>query len=224
MIHKRNLTITAFVWAGIIAAAFLLFPKIYHGSLVGWYYLPTVVLAVIISHLSGGNPQSPSNPVGWSAFGVYTIFYWAVFLVVYVILLEFYLLRRVMHQLDDVKQNLASDRPDSRLAFDKIGQAITELEARRRRHFLLKPLDLPDFPSDQRHVLAAHAISRSANAGPVKAILKKLRKKLAAQTNPETAAALLGKLKGDATRLASQYDASKTRTDSGSSSQSPTGK
>lgn len=203
MIHKRNLTVTALVWAGIITVAFLIFPKIYHGA-VGWFYFPSVALAVIASKLFGGNPHSPSNALGWSTFAVYTIFYWAVFLVVYVIVLEFYLLRRVLHHLDDVKQNLTSDKPDSRKALDRIGQAIVELEAGRKKHFLLKPLGLPEFPADQRHLLAAHAMSTAGQIGPVKTLLKKLKVKLTTETSVDQAAVLLGKLKGDARTLISE--------------------
>jgi len=81
---------------------------------------------------------------------------------------------------------------------------VAELEARRRHHFLLQHLDLPDFPPDQRHLLGAHAITRAGQTGPVKRLLKKLRSKLAAQTSPLQADALLTKLKNDARDLASQ--------------------
>lgn len=223
MIHKRNLTITALVWAGIITIAFLVFPKIYHGA-VGWLYFPSLALAVIVSDLFGGNPHSPSNMVGWSTFAVYTVFYWAMFLVVYVILLEIYLLRRVLHHLEDAKNDLVTDRPDSKKALEKMGQAIVELEAVRRHHLLLKPLDLPEFPTGQRHLLAAHVISKNGDAGPVKALLKKLKVKLAAETSPEKAAVLLGKFKGDASASISEYEAAR-HSGSGSadpSSQTPT--
>lgn len=201
--HKRNITITALVWAAIITLAFLCFPRLYHG-IIGWLYFPTIVLAVAISHFFGGNPHSPSNTVGWSSFAVYTIFYWIVFLIVYVILLEIYLLRRVLRHLEDAKQILASDKPDSKKSLERIGQAIAELEARRRKHFLLKKLDLPDLPKSQYHLLAAHAIAKEGKSRPVKALLKKLQSKVAAQTNPQRAAILLARLKEDANTLVSQ--------------------
>jgi hypothetical protein len=136
---------------------------------------------------------------------VYTIFYWVVFLIVYVILLEIYLLHRVLHHLEDAKQNLTSDQPDSKKSLEKIGQAIAELEARRRRHFLLKKLDLPDLSQTQYHLLAAQAIIKEGKSRPVKALLKKLQGKVASQTNPQRAAILPAKLKEDANNFISQY-------------------
>jgi hypothetical protein len=202
MIHKPHLSIATLIWAFIVTSLLWFIPRLNHA--LDWLNFPALALAVIWSHFTGGNPHSPSNLVGWSAFAVYTIAYLLVLLILYATLWEIYLLHGVLHHLDDAKQNLTSEKPDSTQALANLGQAVAELEARRRRHFLLQHLDLPDFPPDQRHLLGAHAITRAGQTGPVKRLLKKLRSKLAAQTSPLQADALLTKLKNDARDLASQ--------------------
>lgn len=194
--HKRNLTLTALFWAAVVTAAFLIFPRIYHGT-IGWAYFPSLAISVVLSHLFGGNPHSPSTVTGWSAFAVYTIFYWVVFLIIYVLLLEFYLLRKVLDHLDDAKQHLKADKPDTRHALEHIGQGLAELEARRRRHFLLQPLDLPDL-NEAPHLLAARAITRSGKTRPVKRLLKKLNDRLAREIGSTKAAVAMAKLREDA--------------------------
>ena len=214
--HKRNLTIAALFWAGVVTVAFLIFPRIYHGTF-GWSYAPAIALSVVLSHFFGGNPHSPSASVGWSSFAVYTIFYWVVFLIIYVLLLEFYLLRKVLRHLDDVKQNLASDKPDSRQALEKIGRAIAEVEARRRRHFLLQKLDLPDL-NEAPHLLAARAIAGAGKTQPVKRLLKKLNARLKTEMGSTKAALLMTKLQEDARTIAPQNAAAKNRVKSDGSS------
>jgi hypothetical protein len=39
---------------------------------------------------------------------------------------------------------LTGEKPDSRQALEKMGRAIAEVETRRRKHWLLKALDLSD--------------------------------------------------------------------------------
>ena len=198
--HKRNLTLTALFWAGVVTAAFLFFPRIYHGS-IGWAYFPSLAISVVLSHLFGGNPHSPSAVTGWSSFAIYTIFYWVVFLIIYVLLLEYYLLRKVLDHIDDAKEHLKADKPDTRHALEHIGQGLAELEARRRRHFLLQPLDLPDL-KEAPHLLAARAITRSSKTRAVKRLLKKLNKRLAREIGSTKAAVAMAKLREDAHNIA----------------------
>ncbi len=200
--HKRNLTLTALFWAGVVTVAFLIFPRIYHGS-IGWAYFPSIVISVVLSRIFGGNPHSPSAVTGWSSFAIYTIFYWIVFLIFYVLLLEFYLLRKVLDHLDEAKQHLKADKPDTRHALEHIGQGLAELEARRRRHFLLQPLDLPDL-QEAPHLLAARAITHAANTGTVKRLMKKLNKRLAREIGSTKAAVAMAKLREDARTIAPQ--------------------
>jgi hypothetical protein len=203
--HKRNLTLTALFWAGVVTVAFLIFPRIYHGS-IGWAYFPSIVISVGLSHLFGGNPHSPSAITGWSSFAVYTIFYWIVFLIIYVLLLEFYLLRKVLGHLDEAKQHLKTDKPDTRPALEHIGQGLAELEARRRRHFLLQPLALPDL-NEAPHLLAARAITNAGNTRTVKRVLKKLNKRLGREIGSTQAAVAMAKLREDARVIAPQNSA-----------------
>ena len=200
--HKRNLTLTALFWAGVVTVAFLVFPRIYHGS-IGWAYFPSIAISVVLSHIFGGNPHSPSAAAGWSAFAVYTIFYWVVFLIIYVLLLEYYLLRKVLDHLEEAKQHLKADKPDTRHALEHIGRAVAELETRRRRHFLLQQLDLPDL-NEAPHLLAARAITRSGKTPPVKRLLKKLNKRLASEIGSTKAAVAMAKLREDARAIAPQ--------------------
>jgi hypothetical protein len=215
MMHKRNLTLTALVWAAIITCAFLLFPRLYHGTL-GLFYWPAIALAVTAAHFLTGNGHSPSNVIGWSSFAVYSIFYLVVFLVVYVILLEIYLLRGVLHHLDDAIQYLTpveakrgpdepvSDGTDTQKALETVGQALAEVEAKRRKHFLLKSIDLLDL-SEAPHILAARAITGAGQSRPVKGLLKKLRSKLAAKIGPTKAAFLMAKLQEQSKTIVSQH-------------------
>jgi len=200
--HKRNLTLTALFWAGVVTVAFLIFPRIYHGS-IGWAYFPVIVISVALSHFFGGNPHSPSAITGWSSFAIYTIFYWVVFLILYVLLLEFYLLRKVLDHLDEAKQHLKADKPDTRHALEHIGRALAELEARRRRHFLLQPLDLPDL-NEAPHLLAARAITNAGDTRTVKRVLKKLNQRLAREVGSTKAAVAMAKLREDARAIAPQ--------------------
>jgi len=200
--HKRNLTLTALFWAGVVTAAFLIFPRIYHGS-IGWAYFPSIVISVVLSRIFGGNPHSPSAITGWSAFAIYTIFYWIVFLILYVLLLEIYLLRTVLDHLEEAKQHLKADKPDTRHALEHIGRALAELEARRRRHFLLQPLDLPDL-HEAPHLLAARAITHAGNTRTVKRLLKKLNKRLAREIGSTKAAVAMSELRKEARAIAPQ--------------------
>jgi len=202
--HKRNLILIAMFWAALVTVAFLIFPRIYHGA-VGLAYFPVIVMSVALEHIIGGNPHSPPAVTGWSCFAAYTIFYWVLVLIIYVLLLEFYLLRKVLHHLDDAKQHLTGEKPDSRQALEKIGRAIAEVETRRRKHWLLKPLDLPDL-NEAPHLLAARAITGSGKTRPVKKLLKKLNARLASEMGSTKAAVTMAKLREDARNLAAQNE------------------
>jgi hypothetical protein len=200
MIHKRNATLMALALTLAIAIVFLIHPRIYHGAL-GVAYLPSLVLAVIIGHFTGSG-HSPPNSIGWISFAVYTIFYIFLFLFIYVIVLEFYLLRGALHHLDDAKKELDPEKPDSQKALENIGQAIAEVEGRRRKHFLLKPIDSIDL-KEAPFALAAHAITQVRQPRPVIKLLKKLESRLAAGTSPLQASVKLSDLRNDARKLIS---------------------
>ena len=62
--HKRNLTLTALFWAGVVTVAFLIFPRIYHGS-IGWAYFPVIVISVACPIFSAATrTRRPPSPVG----------------------------------------------------------------------------------------------------------------------------------------------------------------
>lgn len=199
--HKRNITLTALVLAAIITCAFVFFQGPNHSNVIGILYFPAILLSVIFS---GGH--SPSAVAGWSSFIIYTLFYWVVFLVVYVLLLEIYLLRQILHHLDDAKHNLISEQADSKMALEKIGHAIAELETRRRKHFLLQPIDLD--LSEAPHLLAAKAISRAGKTRPVSGILRKLEAKIRTEKSPLQAAIILSDLRKEAETIAAGNQAS----------------
>jgi hypothetical protein len=197
--HKRNLTLTALFWAALVTIALLIFPRIYHGAF-GWVYAPALALSVAFEHYFGSNPHSPSAVAGWSTFVANTIFYTAILCISYVIILEILLLRKVLDHVEDAKEHLKADKPDTRHALEHLGTALAELEGRRRRHFLLQPLDLPDL-KEAPHLLAARAITRSGRTRPVKRMLKKLNKRLAREVGSTQAAVAMAKLREDARAL-----------------------
>ena len=102
------------------------------------------------------------------------------------------------------------DGTDPKKALEKIGQALAELEASRRKHFLLKGTDLLD-PSEAPHLLAARAITGAGKLHPVKSLLKKLGSKLTADIGSTKAAFLMAKLQEDAKAIVSQHPATKKK-------------
>jgi hypothetical protein len=198
MIHKRNLTITALIWAAIITVVFLAYPRIHHGAL-GFFYWPVIVISVTISHFTG-NGHSPSEFVGWASFGVYTILYWVIFLIVYVVLLEFYLLQQVLHHLDDAKRHLTADQPDPKAALERIGNAMAETESRRRKHFLLKPDDSIDL-NEAPHLMAARAITRPKQSRLVTKLMARLQTRLSVGSSPTRARVHLADLRKSAENI-----------------------
>jgi hypothetical protein len=150
--------------------------------------------------LSGGG-HSPSMAAGWISFVAYTLLYWALFIVLSAILWEMYLLRKALHHLDDAQRHLTGAEPDSRKALEKIGQAIAEVETRRRKNFFLKgaaKLDLTQPPD----VLAAHAIAEAGDERAVKGVLKHLHGKLTAAIGREKATLVMTRLRAEGSRKA----------------------
>ena len=204
--HKRNLILTALVLSTMITVVFLVFPRIHHG-IIGWLYLPSIALSVTIAHFFGGNGHSPSELVGWSSFAVYTVFDLVLALVIYVISLEIYLVRQALHHLDDAKNQLAPEKVDAKAALEKIGQAIVEVETRRRTHFLLQSNNSIDL-NEPHHLLAARAIAGDKQPKLVKKLLAKLKSRLATSTGALQAHAKLLDLQKDAETFVSKITAS----------------
>jgi hypothetical protein len=112
---------------------------------------------------------------------------------------------------------------DPKKALEKIGQALAELEAIRRKHFLLKSTDLLDL-SEAPHLLAVRAITEAGELHPVKGLLKKLGSKLTADIGSTKATFLMAKLQEDAKAIVSQHPSTskKAATDDSSPPQTQT--
>ena len=197
--HIRNIILTTLVWAVIISAAFTFFPQLARFDVLGLFYFPSILLSVIFS----GGDHSPSALSSWSSFLIYTLFYWAILLIVYASLLEIYLRSKVLHHLEDAKRHMTSGEPSSNLTLEKIGFAIREVETNRRKHFLLKNMDNIDLTLAP-NVIAAHAISGDKEVGPIKNLLKHLEAKLLPEVGSEKVTKLMAKLHQDADHFASR--------------------
>jgi len=212
--NKRNAAITAFAWATAITLAIEFIPWLGHSGAIDWIYLPSILLAMILSK----DAHSPGPVAGWSAFAVYTILYLVLFVIIYVALLEWRLLRKSLHHLDDAKEDLkmpqtAVPTPDKKVevaslnlsdlmltspaasekALEKIGHAIVEVEQRRQQHFLLRGTGVPNLDEPPRRV-AARALAEHQNKRAVKGVLKNLHSKIAAESGRESANALIAQL------------------------------
>lgn len=200
MIHKRNAALTALAMTIVIAIVFSIYPRIYHGA-IGYWYWPSLFVAVVIAHFTT-HEHFPPNSIGWLSFAVYSIFYLLIFLLIYVVILEIYILRGVLHHLDDAKKELGTQQPDSKKALEKIGMAVSELESRRRKHFLLQPMDDVNL-SEPPDLLGARAITRDSPSRPVQKLFRKLRSKIAADESPVQASVKISNLKKDAAAMIS---------------------
>jgi len=212
MIHKRNLFLTAMAWGAIVTGVLVLFPDLRH-TIVGTLHLPALALAVILAHYLTGDGLHPPEVIGWSSFVAYTLCYWIVVLIFYVMGLEFYLLHKVLHHLDDAQQHLIPvdkgggiggavfDGTDPQKALDKIGLALQELEGKRRHHWLLKQDDVIGSLDDAPHLVAARAVSRSEDSLTTKRLLKQLAGKISVKTSPAKSAEIMKKLRNDAKRF-----------------------
>ena len=183
----------AAILATVITGATLLFPGLNRSDALGFFYFPAILLSVIFS----GGSHSPSAAAGWSSFVAYTLLYWGVFLIVYALLWQYYLLRKASPHLDSANnalklarlQNLESPNFDNCL--QAFGLAVEEVENSRRRHLLLKNVDSLNL-SQPKHLLAAQAITEFGNERWVKGLVKRFRSKLAGQIgSPETASLIM---------------------------------
>lgn len=200
MIHKGHAALIAGIITAIIVAVFSFFPHIYYHGVFHWLYVPSVIIALLCHYLVTGNAHWTPNWVGNSAFVLYTISYLLIFLIIYAIVLEIYILRGVLHHLEDAKQELSPDKPDSKAALDKLGQAIAEAEARRRKHFLLRRNEAIDL-SEPPHILAARALTQAKQPRPIKRLFRKFQSKLATGTTATQASLKLSNLRQDAQTL-----------------------
>ncbi len=181
--HKRNITLLALVLAGVVALAVHFVPPLARSSVVGYFYFPAILLTVVLS----GNPHAPSAPAIVTAFLAWSLLYWAAFIVIYALLLEFLILRRALEHMNRAADHLAIADPEMGRALERVGRAITEVEARRRRHFVLRSspeLDLTLPPAG----VAQQAMATAAAAPSVRRVLARVRVELQRRVGPEKAA------------------------------------
>jgi hypothetical protein len=214
--HKRNIVLTAFVLAAIIAGAFIAYPKLNHFVFLRWLYAPAMLLSLVFS----GSSHSPSTYAVWPSFVFNTLFYWVVLLVLYAFFCELRILYKVVHHLDDVEQDVAADKtdalvhpekvgqslglqqpenvgrpvttPDTTMNLKKFGDALKAVEKLRRKNYLLRKLDSLDLnlPPDR---LAARAIKQPVQERLVKVLLKRFESKFAADISHEAADLIMTK-------------------------------
>jgi hypothetical protein len=202
--NRRNIALTALVLAALLTGVFAIFETVNRNAALGIFYFPAIVLAVILSGFS----RSPSEVAAWSSFIVYTVFYWLLFLVLYAILLEYYLLtksaphlRRTRHLLATEGLVRAPQHVSAGPALEGIGQAVREVETRRRGHFLLGSIPAVDLSEDERH-LGARALVSLGNYRPVKGVLRRFRRELEQELGKTEAARFLQGLHEEARRIA----------------------
>lgn len=200
MIHKSHAALIAAIITVVIAVIFWRFPHVYYHGVIHWAYVPSVIIALLSHYLVTGNAHWTPNWVGNSAFAVYTICYLLIFLIVYAIVLEIYILHGVVDRLEDAKKELDPDKPDSKAALEKIGQAIAEAETRRRKHFLLRPNESIDL-SEAPHLLAARAMTQGKQPRPIKRLFKRFQSTLAGTMTPTQASLKVSNLRQDAQAL-----------------------
>jgi hypothetical protein len=209
--NKRNIALAAAIFALIAVVLSWQVPVIKHSELVGMAYLPALWLMVA---LSGGH-HSPGAGAVWTSFLAYTLIYLVVFIVSYAFLLELYLIRKALRQVDAFCDHpeIASRGTEDYL--ETLGGAVAELEARRRRSWFLNRVEILETgeptgldagagaqplaarPREtgptHRHV-AAHALTHLSDSRAVSPLLKHLRKRLTARLGPEQAGKLLSEL------------------------------
>jgi hypothetical protein len=191
--HKRNTALIALLLAAVVTLAVTLWTSVHRSDTVGILYFPAILLSVILS----GRTREIGAVAEWSAFLVYTLFYLVVFLIIYVLLLEWVLLRRGISNLDRTHVDERLENAPSQAAFESLGRAIRDVESRRRGHWLLdntKTIDLSESPD----VLGARALEGSAAEGPAKGLLKEVRSRLVKERGSTAADAVMTRWKEDA--------------------------
>lgn len=199
--HRRNITLLAALLAAIITSCVEFIPGLERMSVLGFLYFPEILLTVILS----GGSHSPSAFAGWSAFVVYTLSYLFVFVILYALLTEIYLLRRAFHHLENENRSFkaVAGESGSETYLRQIGAALKEIEPRRRNRWVLQNLDglnLADPPA----LLAAQAITHFGNERTVRGLLKRLQSNLVTELGSQQADAAIAKLKQDALHYKAQ--------------------
>jgi hypothetical protein len=191
--HKRNTVLIALLLAAAVTLGVTLWTSVHRSDTVGILYFPAILLSVILS----GRSREIGAVAEWSAFLIYTLFYLVVFLIVYVLLLEWFLLRRGIARLDEKYVDERVQSGPSQAAFESLGRAIRDVESRRRGHWLLNDTQAIDL-SEPPELLGARALAGSSADGPANGLLKVVRNRLVKERGDKEADAVLAKWKEDA--------------------------
>lgn len=182
--NKRNIALTALVLAAILAGLFLLFSKpLNHSRIMTVLYFPHIVITTLLS-----GPDSSSRLAGWISFIVYTLLYWGLFLVLYAFLLELHLVRSVAAKTLRESKFSGDTVPDDYLL--KLGLAIELLEARRRKHWLLRGVDFDPADISPRQI-AARAVTGQFKHSYAARLIKKFEARAHAEMGHERATQLV---------------------------------
>ena len=198
-IHKRNAFFIALGWASAISLLLWLVPLLRHSTLVKYFHLPAIWAAFVVS----GDSHMPPAVATWTAFIVYGLLYWALVLVIYVVLLEITLVRRLFTELEklNASENFAyAEFPEDRHLdryLANLGTVIADIERKRRHHWLLADLDFIDL-NDSPERIGAAMLTHGGNHRVAKMLLRHLDQHLAQQRDPRTAQTIVQQIKARA--------------------------
>jgi hypothetical protein len=193
--NKRNILFLAIIIATLITAAIRFIPALDRANTLALVYFPSILLAVLFA----GNSHSPSELAGWTSFVSYTLLYDIIFIVTYAVLWELYLVHKSLRDLDRAS-SATRDQLDADETLKRLGQALAQIETRRRKSFLLKPMDLPDLSGDPAQ-LAAQALRHARDQRAVKSALRVLGAQLKKKHGAEAAERIMDAMHQQATAI-----------------------
>jgi hypothetical protein len=182
--NKRNVTFAALVLAALITGLFMVFPPL--NRILEIFYVPAILLTAVLS----SDIHSPSGIAGWTAFAGNTLFFGVVFVVLYAFLSEFALMRRAKVSVGRHVFALRAGDGDSGSYLEAFGRAVAELEAKRRKRFLLQGIDAIDLSQSPAKV-GAQAIALSHKKRPIKKLLKRFESEVARSEGADKAASIM---------------------------------
>ena len=188
--HKRNVTLLAALWAVPVAVIATWLPIVHRSEWLGIAYFPAILLSVALSRHS----HSPGPASVWSAAIVYTVLYLLVFVILYAILLEIYLLRSSVEHV--FKSGVLDADPrelDAQAVFTRVGQAARDLEERRRRHWVLDAR--PEMDLSEAHTSrGAKAFAGQSKHKTEQALLRALNTRLRKRSGGAVASQMMRRL------------------------------
>lgn len=192
--HKRNVALIAAAWAAVVTAGIQWVPLLRESEWVGLLHLPAIFLAVVLSDRIYGPSHTPDEKVGWSAFVAYAVLYCLVFVIVYAIALEFYLLRGEMAKLPALAGGEGGRDGDPEAVLHHLGQAVARVEQRRRRHWVLDDLSDLDLEAPAASI-ASQALQHYEGHRTLRVLTGRLQRSLEASVGTEAAEALMKNLR-----------------------------